>query len=109
MTRENYGVVAQTPVTKKDWKNSGRPLEDWDGAYVVYLISDETNSLHHDHLSEICLEKLRRKLPEDLNFLNLLSAYFKNDGNVPDAEKIQKTIEENIVVRRINYFFEKRS
>jgi hypothetical protein len=109
LATENYGVICQIPVSQESWKTSGEPLEDWDGAYIVLLISEMTNLLYHEHLIEICLDKFEGTLPEDLIFLNLLSKYIENDGNVPNAEHIKRALFENAVVRKIDYYFEDKS
>jgi len=105
MARGNYGVIDKIPDSKESWEASVKPLDEWDGSYLIWLISQDTHLLYHEHLYEICVDKFDGKLPEDLHFLNILSDYIKNDGNVPYAEKIKKTFSENIVVRKINYFF----
>lgn len=105
LIEENYGVISKVPVTKEIWQSSNMNLDEWDGAYIVLLISENTNLLYHQHVNEICLEKLKGELPDDLVFLNLLSDYSRNDGNVPNSEIIKKALHERIVVRKMNYFY----
>ena len=102
---ETLGVIEQKPLRISDWESGGKPLEEWDGSYLIWLISDDTNLLYHEHLHEKCLDKVVGEIPEELSFLKLLSDYFKNNGNVPNADKIKETFSENIVVRKINYFY----
>lgn len=95
---EEFGVIGETPVNKNEWKASGKPLSDWDPAYIVYFI-DIAGGLEHIHLEEERLIKLSRTLPGELGFLKLFSEHLKKPGETPRSVEIEKALKENWFLR----------
>ena len=105
LTQENYGVISHIPTAKEAWQASGKPTDEWDSAYIVWLISHINGYLGHHHLNELCLDKFGEELPEELEFLKILSEYLTNKNNIINPDLIKKALSGDVVVKKINYFF----
>jgi hypothetical protein len=105
---DNYGVVSETPINKEAWKLEENSLDEWDGAYLVWFITENGN-VSHLHLRERALSQLTSALPEQYVFLNNISKYFRKDCGEKEAEEILKAMSEDVFVQKVNYFFNKKN
>jgi len=99
-----FGVVCVVPEDKKSWLSKGNDPDEWDGHYVVNFITPE-GILSHSHLPEEAMSKLEGELPTEYAFLEILSEYFDNDGNVEHADIIKEVISQRLyAVKHQSYF-----
>lgn len=98
----SFSVKGTYAVISEISNNNNNDDED----YIIYYISS-LGFMTHAHVREQILDNLS-KLPDEYNFLNVLSKYFIDD-NVEDKVNINRALQGEMYVKNIPCFFSLKS
>lgn len=95
------GVVAEVPIFFDEWITLGKEIKTWDGTYVVESIRD--GYLGHWHATEESLELYCQDLPENLQFLKILSEHYMGEKAI-SSNILQDIKNGDIFVEKVKHF-----
>jgi len=99
--KDTIGVVSAIPDSLDKWIANGYEMYTWDNAYVVDCIRD--GYLGHWHVEEKGITPFNDKLPDNLEFLKILSNHYRTESSLPD-NIINDVISGKLFIEKVTHF-----